>query len=243
MHDAQPMLMMQHEVDGGSVAATIAVFASVWRVRVSCFALEIAPSVDALYELIIKCLDCPWLVRCAPSTDRKQRRQAQIRAPLPAHSATIYRSDGASRGQGQAGESQGGWGAAVWLPTPEGLGEGPPHGTARGYLGAGATNNAAEYTGLLACMRRAARLQDTVVVFQVDSLLASRQMARYDAWACRCEDLVPLRDRCRALGHELTGAGTRWEVVHIYREYNQCADQLANQGVEDRLPMVPSANW
>ncbi len=76
MHDAQPMLMMQHEVDGGSMAATIAVFASVWRVRVSCFALEIAPSVDALYELIIKCLDCPWLVRCAPSTDRKQRRQA-----------------------------------------------------------------------------------------------------------------------------------------------------------------------
>ena len=159
------------------------------------------------------------------------------------HQSVIYRSDGASRGQGREGGGQAGWGCAVWHATPEGYGSGPPSATAYGHLGDGVSNNIAEYVGLRECMRRATRVLDPHVVFQVDSGLVSHQMAGHGAWACRSPDLVPLRDSCRALGDRLTDAGVVWEVRHIYREYNQTADSLANRGVDDDTGFVSSALW
>ena len=79
------------------------------------------------------------------------------------------------------------------------MGEGPPEATCYGYLGAGLSNNVAEYRGLSVCLRRAVTRLDHANVFQVDSLLVARQMAPHDAWACRSPDLVPLRDECRML--------------------------------------------
>ncbi len=126
LHDALPALMLQGDADGASVSATVAVFASIWRVRASCNRLQIVPSLESLRRLVEQSLDCPWLVRCEPTSDRRSRRQARLREPAACPGAAIYRSDGASRGQGIAGDSLGGWGSAVWAPTERGLGEGPP---------------------------------------------------------------------------------------------------------------------
>ena len=243
MASAYPVLMLQTEHDGGSIAATIAVFASVWRIRAASRNISGAISPDVLHGLVVRAVECPWLVGCMPSDHRKARRNARIRAPLVAPERAIYRSDGASRGQGQAGSSIAGWGAALWKPTEEGLGAGPPDATAHGHLGEGASNNVAEYVGLCQCMRRATRGLDPNVVFQVDSKLVAQQLAKHGAWACRSPDLIPLRDECRALGTVLDHQYIIWEVRHIYREFNQAADALANQGVDNQNHLVQDISW
>ena len=48
---------------------------------------------------------------------------------------------------------------------------------------------------------------------------------------------------CRALGKELTNKGVKWEVRHIYREYNQTADALANAALDDENGNGPSEHW
>ena len=137
----------------------------------------------------------------------------------------------------------GGWGSAVWQATAEGIGVSPPFATAFGHLGEQISNNVAEYLGLKVCLSRAVRLLDPHVVFQMDSLLVARQMARRNAWACRSPDLLPLRNECRVLGEILSESGVVWEVSHIFREYNQVADALANEGVENVSVMVQTALW
>ena len=84
---------------------------------------------------------------------------------------------------------------------------------------------------------------DPHVVFQVDSSLVANQMARHEAWACRSPDLIPLRNDCRELGQALTDAAVRWAVRHIYREYNQTADTLANEGVDEHVAFRATRNW
>ncbi len=80
-------------------------------------------------------------------------------------------------------------------------------------------------------------------MIQVDSMLVSRQLAAHDSWACRSEDLVPLRDACRELGGRLSNDGIAWSIVHIFREYNQTADTLANQAVDEQTNFVSTDTW
>merc|ERR1712139_76481 len=80
-----------------------------------------------------------------------------------------------------------GAGAAYWAPGSRGLGA--PLEKARRYLGRGVSNNIAEYSGLLECMKRAARKGDEEVVFEVDSMLLARQIGH--EWACRSPTLLP----------------------------------------------------
>ena len=101
----------------------------------------------------------------------------------------------------------------------------------------------AEYQGLLACMERAAREENETVIFQVDSSLVANQMAHHGAWAFRSLDLLPLRDACRQVGRILDAANVSWSVHHIYREYNQAADALANKAVDEKVAYAPSAHW
>ena len=124
-----------------------------------------------------------------------------------------------------------------------GLGEGFPYCSCYGYLGAGVSNNVAEYQGLLACMERAAREENETVIFQVDSSLVANQMAHHGAWACRSLDLLPLRDACRQVVRSLNAANVSWSVHHIYREYNQAADALAKGAVDEKVAYAPSAHW
>ena len=126
-------------------------------------------------------------------------------------------------------------GAAYWPPGS--LGKGQPAEKAREYLGTGISNSVAEYRGLQESMRRAARRpQDKVVVFEVDSMLLAKQMRHI--WACRHASISPLYVDCCELGDQLTEMGVHWSIRHIYREYNQAADSLSNEAIDE-----PELRW
>ena len=81
------------------------------------------------------------------------------------------------------------------------------------------------------------------MVFEVDSNIVASQMARENAWVCRDEELRPLYEECRRLGARLSEQGKTWEVRHIYREFNQVADTLANEALDDPSGNGPSEDW
>ena len=240
--DGRPTLFLQTEVDGATVAGVIAVFSSVWSVRAMRRRGVAIDGRDSLTSLVMHALQCPWLLGCCPSRNRKERRTDRVRDPTATPGAVIYRSDGASRGQGHLDEPVAGWGAAVWQASPDGRATGAPAATARGFLG-NATNNVAEYMGVHACMERALRVADPHVVFQVDSMLLARQLAQLNPWVCRSVSLQPLHRQCVDIGEQLTRLNVVWGVQHVYREFNQTADALSNQAIDERDTNGPSAFW
>ena len=42
---------------------------------------------------------------------------------------------------------------------------------------------------------------------------------------------------------ELTDKGMKWEVRHIYREYNQAADALSNEAIDEPERRWTTAGW
>ena len=131
----------------------------------------------------------------------------------------IAHTDGASRG------NPGASGIGVILRTPEGT----VLGTASGYLGV-ATNNMAEYTALLACLRAAAQLPCDRLIVHTDSELMVRQIQ--GTYKVRDKDLRQLVDEVRRL---LKGASFEFTIVHVSREKNREADLLANAGIDSAL--------
>ena len=87
--------------------------------------------------------------------------------------AAVYRSDGASRREAGAGAGEASFGTAFWSPHATG----PPSASYREPIGQ-ASNNVAEYRGLLEGMRRAERRGEREVVFEVDSNIVASQVAR-----------------------------------------------------------------
>lgn len=75
------------------------------------------------------------------------------------------------------------------------------------------------------------------------SMLLARQMSVRQPWACRSACLIQLYSQCRDMGNTLDDNGISWQVRHIYREYNQTADALCNQAIDDRQTNGPSAQW
>jgi len=224
---------------GDVFCALLSLLTATWEARGMHFRGYPMDRVPRLASFIGSIVECPWLVACMPDRDRKERRRSRARAPPSASPGTlVYRSDGASRGQGQGGRGTGdaGWGAACWEADSEGRVAGPPSATSRGPLGR-ASNNVAEYQGILACLRRAvhhARLGSPLrrVLFQVDSAIVAGHLRRFGSMACTAPDLLPLYSEALHLCTELSKAGVEWDVAHIYREFNCTADALANEGVD-----------
>ena len=222
-------LMLQEAIDGGTLAVVLAFYAAIWATRRTCRTIGRIITVAVLAEIVMNCIDCPWLLHCSRTTTRKERRKARLREPpLPSEGAAVYRSDGASRKNGWGIQCLAGAGAAYWRPGSRGGGE--PHEKWRAYLDAGVTNNVAEYEGLLASMRRAARKRDKEVIFEVDSMLLARQIGH--VWACRSPTLTPYYEKCLQLGDTLDARGITWSIRHIYREFNQAADSLSNEAID-----------
>ena len=222
-------LMLQERMDGGTLAGIVAFYAAIWTTRRTCRKLGRTISVGELADIVGDCMQCPWLVHCMNTTTQKERRTARLKPPpAPKDTCAVYRSDGASRQNGWGNMSVAGAGAAYWAPGSRGLGA--PLEKARRYLGRGASNNIAEYSGLLECMKRAARKGDEEVVFEVDSMLLARQIGH--EWACRSPTLVPYYTECLEMGEILEAAGISWTIRHIYREYNQAADTLSNEAID-----------
>ena len=131
----------------------------------------------------------------------------------------------------------------MWLADERGSGAGVAFATARGYLGSEYSNNQVEYFALLECLSRALRLRDPNVLFEVDSLIPAKQLARRHPCACRSENLIPLHQQCVHVCDALTYLRISWDFRHIYREFNQTAGALSNQAIDERDTNGPSQFW
>lgn len=127
-------------------------------------------------------------------------------------------TDGASRGN--PGES----GIGMLVRTEAGETVLEEH----GYIGT-ATNNIAEYTALVALLKRARRWTCSRLVVHSDSELMVRQVnGQY-----RVKD-EGLRGFYQQVMKLLAGAPFAVELRHVSREENRDADRLANRGIDTR---------
>lgn len=90
-----------------------------------------------------------------------------------------------------------------------------------------ATNNVAEYNGLLAALRWALEQGHTVVRIKADSELLVKQMR--GEYKVKHPGLQPLVARARALAAQLD----RVTFEHVRREQNKEADRLSNVGMDE----------
>jgi probable phosphoglycerate mutase len=126
-------------------------------------------------------------------------------------------TDGGARGNpGPAG-----YGAVVTTPGGKVLAE-----VAEGI--GWATNNVAEYQGVIAGLRRARELGARRVRVRADSLLVVNQQK--GLWKVKNADLRPLSDEAARLGRGFERI--IWE--HVPRERNRRADALANRAMDDQ---------
>ena len=89
-----------------------------------------------------------------------------------------------------------------------------------------ATNNVAEYRGLIAALEWALARGETDMLVRSDSLLLIQQML--GNYKVKHSGLQPLYARARLLAHEV--GRVRYE--HVRREANRHADRLANQAMD-----------
>jgi ribonuclease H / adenosylcobalamin/alpha-ribazole phosphatase len=91
-----------------------------------------------------------------------------------------------------------------------------------------ATNNVAEYRGVIAGLERAKALGARRVTMRADSLLAvNQQLGR---WKVRNQGLRPLAEEARRLARGFERV--TWQ--HVPRERNRRADALANRAMDEQ---------
>jgi ribonuclease H / adenosylcobalamin/alpha-ribazole phosphatase len=90
-----------------------------------------------------------------------------------------------------------------------------------------ATNNVAEYRGLIAGLEAARDLGADEVEVRMDSLLVVNQMSQ--KWKVKHEAMRPLASRAAELVREFDAV----TFAHVPRERNTAADRLANQAMDD----------
>jgi probable phosphoglycerate mutase len=90
-----------------------------------------------------------------------------------------------------------------------------------------ATNNVAEYRGLLAALEWAQAERRSPVHVRSDSLLLVQQML--GNYKVRNAGLQPLHAKARRLAHEIGGV----TYEHVRREKNAHADRLANAAMDE----------
>jgi probable phosphoglycerate mutase len=122
-------------------------------------------------------------------------------------------------------------GGARGNPGPAGYGvrvespDGEPIAELREAIGM-ATNNVAEYQGLLAALRYAVAQGHRRVAIRSDSLLLVRQMR--GEYRVKHPGLVPLHAEAHSLARRLDGV----TYEHVGREANRHADRLANLAMD-----------
>jgi len=181
----------------------------VWRQHLPAFAVQrIRDALNAVVSV---------LPRPARQVVRPQPLFPAQHAAGRAGNLSLY-TDGASRGNpGEAG--------AGFVILDEQGGELSARGS---YLGT-CTNNAAEYQALILGLKQAARLGARKIEIFLDSQLIVRQIQ--GLYKVKSSDLQPLFAKVQ----RLLATFEKYEISHIPREQNKRADQLANQGIDDRL--------
>ncbi len=128
----------------------------------------------------------------------------------------LLEADGGSRGNpGPAG-----YGAVVWSADRSIVLAEAKQAIAR------ATNNVAEYRGLIAGLEEAAKLHATEVAVSMDSKLVVEQMS--GRWKVKHPDLAELNAEARSLASQFDQISYTW----IPRAENSHADRLANEAMD-----------
>ena len=135
---------------------------------------------------------------------------------------TAYIDGGARGNPGPAGYG-------VYIQGPDGA----PLQELYGGIGI-ATNNVAEYNGLLAALRWAKEHGHTALHIKADSLLIVEQMR--GRFRVKHPGLQPLHAKATLLAHEVG----RVTFEHVRRELNQEADRLSNLGMDEAEEMLKS---
>lgn len=105
-----------------------------------------------------------------------------------------------------------------------------------GYIGK-ATNNIAEYTALIVCLKKAIhlkRINCTKITIHSDSELLVRQMN--GQYRVKNEGIKEIFESVHRVLRSAKG-GFEYEIKHIKREQNRDADLLANAGIDSRQPI------
>jgi ribonuclease HI len=140
-----------------------------------------------------------------------------VSRPSQPHEEVVVWTDGGARGNpGPAG-----YGVVVATPSGRVLAE-----VAEGI--GWATNNVAEYRGVIAGLRRAKELGACRVRVRADSLLVVNQQK--GLWKVKNTALRPLSDETAQLARGFERVV--WE--HVPRERNRYADALANRAMDDQ---------
>lgn len=101
-----------------------------------------------------------------------------------------------------------------------------------GYFLGTATNNVAEYRGLIRGLEVAGKLGADPLHIHSDSELMVKQIK--GEYRVKSADLKPLYERAKAL----LGKHDGWKITHVRREKNQRADELANLAMDARRNVV-----
>lgn len=99
-----------------------------------------------------------------------------------------------------------------------------------------ATNNVAEYRGLIAGLERAVALGVTKLEVRMDSELVVRQIS--GRYRVKHPGLVPLFRKARSLIERLES----WDIRHVPREENKRADRLANRALDEAAGIKAGRN-
>jgi ribonuclease HI len=100
------------------------------------------------------------------------------------------------------------------------------------FVGINATNNQAEYTGLIVGLTYALENQIEDILVQGDSQLIIYQMT--GKYKCNSTSLIELYKKAKALEEKFKNV----TYQHIYRKYNSRADHLSNIAVQQHVENV-----
>ncbi|MBX9720278.1 MAG: ribonuclease HI family protein [Candidatus Obscuribacterales bacterium] len=89
-----------------------------------------------------------------------------------------------------------------------------------------ATNNVAEWTGLLEILKKARELGVKDLEVRMDSELVVKQLR--GQYKVKNENLIPIYEKAKILSDRFP----IFSIVHVRREYNKEADRLANQALD-----------
>ena len=93
------------------------------------------------------------------------------------------------------------------------------------FISDSATNNVAEYFGLIRGLKRAIKMNIRSLIIKGDSQLIIKQMK--GEYQVKSESMIELYNIAKELEKEFENIS----YEHVYRKYNKRADQLSNEGL------------